>query len=44
MKNCTCVYDCSADPRTACGLSGTYHLHSDMGACPVHSTVVVWNG
>ncbi|WP_272893996.1 hypothetical protein [Nonomuraea sp. MG754425] len=42
--HCLCVYECAADPRTACALTGTYHLHSDMGACPAHpDVVVVWN-
>lgn len=41
---CLCAYDCAADPATACGLSGTYHLHSEHGSCPTHpNAVVVWD-
>jgi len=41
---CLCTFACDSDPRTACSLSGTYHLHSEDGACPQHpNAVVVWD-
>jgi hypothetical protein len=39
---CRCVENCAEDPATACGLSGTPHVHPDtsgtgaFGPCPQH--------
>lgn len=41
-STCTCVHTCSEDPRTACSLSGDWHVHPNrwpgdvFGACPDH--------
>lgn len=32
---CTCYHTCAEDPRTACSLSGTWHVHPGE-PCPVH--------
>jgi hypothetical protein len=32
---CECIYSCSDDPATACGLSGEWHVHPGE-LCPVH--------
>lgn len=32
---CECRHTCAEDPRTACGLSGDWHVHQG-DRCPVH--------
>ncbi|MFI6340738.1 hypothetical protein [Streptomyces sp. NPDC050535] len=41
IQDCTCVEFCNEDPKTACTLSGTRHVHpasqgAGFGPCPVH--------
>lgn len=43
IDECTCVEYCNQDPRTACRLSGTPHVHpadpshpGAYGPCPAH--------
>lgn len=40
-SECTCVFTCAEDPKTACSLSGEWHVHPDnglgiFGPCPEH--------
>ena len=36
MLECACVFSCADDRPTACSLSGQFHVHPELGPCPVH--------